>query len=122
MEKLGKKEINKRVGANIKFKREQYGMSISDLADELDISDGFVGCIERGERGTTVENLIFLASFFSVSLDQLILHNLAEDKLAEDNNESSEEYNLLSNMIKGLTSEECKFLISVIREMKKLTY
>lgn len=66
------------IGANIRYERQNRGLSIEALSDCLDIKPAFLGLIERGERCTNVGNLVRIADFFNISLDQLIRYPLWE--------------------------------------------
>lgn len=122
--KMDRKQLSMRIGANIKFKREQFGLTVGELARALGITEAFVGLIERGERGTCLENLIFLADFFSVPLEDFFMHDLKNMSVAENDNaeHNKEEHNNLKNMVDCLSEDECRFVINVIKEMRKHLY
>lgn len=69
-------KIWKRIGSNIRCKRKKLDLTIEEFSDFVDISSGFVGLIERGERGTSILNLIKIAEFLEITLDDLILKGI----------------------------------------------
>ena len=70
-----------KIGARLAELRKNRGMKQEELATELGIGTEVIGKLERGYRGTGVENYMILASFFNVSLDYLLIGK--EDKKTE---------------------------------------
>ena len=66
------------IGENIRRERLKRGISAIEFAEMLELSPGFVGLIERGERGTTSSNLYKIASVFNLSTDELFESNSEE--------------------------------------------
>jgi len=73
-----KEQTRKVIGENIRRERLQRGISAIEFAEMLELSPGFVGLIERGERGTTSANLYKIASVFNLSTDELFESNSEE--------------------------------------------
>lgn len=71
-------ENRKIIGTNVRFKRQEYNLTIEDLSEIVDIAPGFLGLIERGQRGTSIVNLIKISDFFGVTLDDLIKKDLSQ--------------------------------------------
>ncbi|MCL2399051.1 MAG: helix-turn-helix domain-containing protein [Defluviitaleaceae bacterium] len=65
--------MNKEIGRRIRELRVSYNLSIDRLAEMLEITPGFLGLVERGERGATIERLTSLSKIFRVPLDYLVL-------------------------------------------------
>lgn len=63
----------KRIGARLKQLREQKGLSRGQIADALNVSDGFISQIERGVSGITLETAATLSLLYHVPIDDLIL-------------------------------------------------
>lgn len=62
---------------NLKYLREQKGMSQADIADLLgNIGQRAVSKWEAGESEPSLDTIIQLSEYFSVTLDDLILYDL----------------------------------------------
>ena len=59
------------IGSNIRYERKRRGLTIDDFAKVIGMAPGFLGLIERGQRGTSVKNMVAIAEFFDISLDDL---------------------------------------------------
>jgi len=60
------------LGDKIKKLRTNANMSQKELADILDIAHSTVGMYERNNRIPPIDNLIKIAQFFNVSIDELL--------------------------------------------------
>ncbi len=58
-------------GDSLKFWRQQKGLSQEELAQESDASTSFIGMLERGERGTTLEQIAKIADALSIEVRDL---------------------------------------------------
>lgn len=67
---------NETIGANIRYERRKRGLTIDEFAKVINMAPGFVGLIERGQRGTSMSNIVKIADFFGITLDQLIRNNI----------------------------------------------
>ena len=67
MAKITKKQI----GHNIRTRRKKLGLSIEQLSEAIDISVGFLGLVERGDRGLSLNNLFKVSSILGCSIDEL---------------------------------------------------
>lgn len=61
---------------NIKYLREQDGLTQREFAEKLEVSSAAVGNWEAGTREPELSRIIKMAEFFSVSLDDFILTEL----------------------------------------------
>lgn len=64
------------LGQRIRYYRKEKGMTQEQLAETIGISLSFLGHIERGSRIMSVETLIRFATFFNVSIDDLLQDSL----------------------------------------------
>lgn len=64
-----KRQFRIMIGNNIRNARNERNMSIDELAEVLEITPGFVGLIERGDRGATSYTIFKLAETFGTSPD-----------------------------------------------------
>jgi len=60
------------LGRRIKEERMKLNLTQSQLAEAVEISDSYMGYIERGERSLSLETLVELANRFGVSVDYLL--------------------------------------------------
>lgn len=65
--------INYKVlGERIKEERKRIHLTQAQLANEVGISDTYMGAIERGERSLTLDTLVKLANRLGVTIDYLL--------------------------------------------------
>lgn len=65
--------INYKVlGKRIKEERKRIHLTQSQLANDVGISDTYMGAIERGERSLTLDTLAKLANRIGVTIDYLL--------------------------------------------------
>jgi transcriptional regulator with XRE-family HTH domain len=67
---------------NLKFLREQYGLSKSQLAERAKVSQSTITRWEEGEMGITIDNVYELSKILNIPLPDLIGTDLRKD----DNN------------------------------------
>lgn len=61
---------------NLKYLREQRGLSQRAFSEEIGLSGSAVGMWETEERKPDIEMIIRLAEYFGVTLDDLVLRDL----------------------------------------------
>ena len=66
---------NLEVGERIRKIREDLKMNREKFSEMIDISDVFLGQIERGERSLSLKTLYKIVSFTGVSTDFILLGN-----------------------------------------------
>lgn len=66
------RDINKRVGFNIRRIREDRGISQEKLAGLADLHRAYVGQIERGEKNIGLRNLEKIAKALNVNIKDLL--------------------------------------------------
>ena len=64
-------DIIKLLGSRIRELRRKAKLTISQLAEACQLSDNFIGCIERGERSPTIKTLERIASALNVKVADL---------------------------------------------------
>jgi len=62
----------KRLGERIREERLRLKLTQAKLAEAVDISDTYMGSIERGERSLTLDTLVRLANRLGVTVDYLL--------------------------------------------------
>lgn len=61
---------------NLKYLREQKGLSQKDFSEDMGLSRAAVSNWETGERKPDIEMIIRLAEYFGITLDELVLKDL----------------------------------------------
>lgn len=102
-----------RIGKRIRDIRSFYEISIEELAEMLDLSTAFVGLIERGQRGTSVKNIIKIADIFETSTDNLLIEGIPEDEYKKMYVKK------ICILLNGLCDKDLEFLIDFIRTFRQ---
>ncbi|MFR4988712.1 helix-turn-helix domain-containing protein [Anaerotruncus colihominis] len=62
----------KRLGERIREERLRLNLTQAQLAEAVDISNTYMGAIERGERSLTLDTLVRLVNRLGVTVDYLL--------------------------------------------------
>jgi XRE family transcriptional regulator, fatty acid utilization regulator len=92
-------------GKKIKQARENIGLTQFALADNVGVSQNFLGDIERGIKLPSIETLIKLSNVLKVSLDSLFsasLDNIISEE--EDIIYTDKQMKILTNVIKTINN------------------
>ena len=68
----------KRLGERIWEERKRLNLTQAQLAEAVDISDTYMGSIERGERSLTLDTLVRLVNRLGVSVDYLLADSVSD--------------------------------------------
>ncbi len=68
----------KRLGERIREERLRLHLTQAQLAEAVDISDTYMGAIERGERSLTLDTLVRLVNRLGVTVDYLLADSVAD--------------------------------------------
>ena len=68
----------KRLGKRIREERQHLNLTQAELAEAIDISDTYMGAIERGERSLTLDTLVRLVNRLGVTIDYLLADSVAD--------------------------------------------
>ena len=68
----------KRLGERIREERLHLHLTQAQLAEAIDISDTYMGSIERGERSLTLDTLVRLVNRFGVTVDYLLSDSVTD--------------------------------------------
>jgi len=60
-------DVKRQFGETVRELRKAAGLSQEELADLAELDRSYVGCIERGERNLSIENVCRLARAIGVS-------------------------------------------------------
>lgn len=72
----------KRLGMRIREERQKLNLTQEKLAEKAEISEAYVGQIERGERAMSLDTLVNLANKLGVTVDYLLSDSI---ELSDDN-------------------------------------
>ena len=70
-----KKDLNRRIGENIRTMREKRGLTQASLAEAINKSVQFISDMERGVYGISLQTLCSLCGALSCSADSLLFHD-----------------------------------------------
>ena len=68
----------KRLGARIREERLRLNLTQAQLAEAVDISDTYMGAIERGERSLTLDTLVRLVNRLGITIDYLLSDSVTD--------------------------------------------
>lgn len=68
----------KRLGVRIREERLKLNLTQAQLAEAIDISDTYMGAIERGERSLTLDTLVRLVNRLGVTVDYLLSDSVSD--------------------------------------------
>ncbi len=119
---MDKITLKKTIGENIRKHRIAKDMSIDELSELLGLSPGFIGLIERGQRGATAYTLHKLSQIFQIKVDELFCEtsetSIALCESAVDHTKVKREK--VSTLLYDLRSKELDFVIEFIKGLKNM--
>ena len=68
----------KRLGNRIREERLRLNLTQAALAEAIDISDTYMGAIERGERSLTLDTLVRLVNRLGVTVDYMLADSVSD--------------------------------------------
>ena len=109
------------IGSNIRYERRLRGLTIDDFAKVIGMAPGFVGLIERGQRGTSIANMVRIAEFFEITLDELITKDLAQGKVSTPKsvNKIEKDRKALISMINTMPNDKVQILAANAKTLNK---
>lgn len=102
------------LSTNIKFLRQQKGLTQEDISKIVNKSRVLVSQWESDERDITTEDIIKLSNYFGVPMDNLV----GKDLRIKDEN-TYDETNVLFDKYKDVLTEDDKETIRFIIEKRK---
>ena len=69
----------KRLGKRIREERQRLHLTQAQLAEDIDISDTYMGAIERGERSLTLDTLVRLVTRLGVTVDYMLSDSVSDN-------------------------------------------
>ena len=71
----------KRLGKRIREERQRLNLTQAALAEAINISDTYMGAIERGERSLTLDTLVRLVVRLGVTVDYMLVDSVSDSDL-----------------------------------------
>lgn len=68
-----------KLGRRLREERHKLNMTQETLAEKVDISDAYIGQIERGERHLTLDTLVRLTNQLGVTIDYVLQDSIEYD-------------------------------------------
>lgn len=102
------KTITSAIGKRIRVARQQKGWSQRELAEKADVSDSYIGSIERGKKVPSIEIVYRICAALSLSM-QTLFDNILPDGI------SSEMFNKIYDLVYPLPEKEQAQLLGLIR-------
>ena len=70
-------------GERLRGIRENMKMNREEFSEKIDITDSFLGQIERGERSLSIKTLCRIVSFTGNSTDYILFGNIEENSIIQ---------------------------------------
>lgn len=99
----------RRLGERIREERLRLNLTQAQLAEDVDISDTYMGAIERGERSLTLGTLVRLVNRLGVSVDYMLADSVSDS--------DSNILNQFRQIIDGQPLERKQMAINVLRTL-----
>ena len=107
------------MGENIRIERISRGFSIDELSEILGLTAGFVGLIERGQRGATPLTLYKLSKIFGLSIDSFYYPRQSASNLNEEPEITVEiKRKKIESLISDFSEKELDFVILMIKNLR----
>ena len=117
---------NNYIGKNMRYLRKKMGITLDQFSRDVNIASGFLGLLERGQRGASLENLFKIADYLGVRFDLFVRtdvslenpeENTEEEKPIDTKAEKHKRY-----IIKKLTimnDDEVDFIYGIIKKINQ---
>jgi len=106
------------IGENIRIKRRSRRFSVKDLACHLNLSESYIGLLERGERCPSMKIIFQICKLFNISPNDLLISEAAKSN--ENNFDREAQHDAVSSLCKLLTENETEFIIDSIKNIMKI--
>ena len=97
----------KRLGERIRQERQKLHLTQAALAEAIDISNTYMGAIERGERSLTLDTLVRLVNRLGVTIDYMLA-----DSVSDNDSNITEQFKQITD---GQPLEQKQLAIKVLR-------
>lgn len=106
----------KEIGKRIRDERLKNKLTIEKLCELLEVSPSFIGLVERGTSGISIEKLYRLSEIFHVSTDYLIKGT--QENVPSPQKQSNTALDALNAYLYNSTEDEILFILSLIKFIK----
>ena len=103
----------KDICSRLKELRRKNSITIERLSEIIGVSTSFIGLVERGESGISIENLFKLSQVFNVSVDYI----LTGDQEGASN-KSYSKFDDLNSTLFDYSEQDIDFLIDLSKFLK----
>lgn len=117
---MDNKTIQKIVGENIRKQRQQNHLTLEALARFLGITPGFLGLIERGNRGLSFKNLVKISEILNVSIDTFFEDSNAQIDKNDIVDKASGTKIKIMKKLEGMNENELHFILKMILSLSVL--
>ena len=122
--KLGSKPMTKEqvrvlMGENIRKERASRNISVDQLAKLLDITPGFMGLIERGQRGANPSTLLKLSEIFETTVDTFFYGREDAEPLVAGNKNEEALRKQIASLVFDSDEAELEFIIATVKFCRK---
>lgn len=97
------------LGKRIREERLKLNLTQERLAESIDVSNSYIGQIERGERSLTLETLIKITNRLGVTIDYLLKESIS----IEDENIM----NQLKQLFNGRSHKQKQMALDILKVM-----
>jgi len=115
---MTKEKLRVIIGKNIRRQREIRKLSTEEFAELLDLTPGFMGLVERGQRGATPINLYKMSEIFDTSIDELFSKDNKKPQKMREPDLLDIKRSKINAVMYDLTSEELEFVLLTIKSVK----
>lgn len=116
---LSKEQIRVVMGENIRKERISRNLAVDQLAKLLDITPGFMGLIERGQRGTNPSTLLKLSEIFETTIDTFFYGREGTELPVEINETEEQLRKQIASLIFDSDENELEFVIAAVKFCRK---
>lgn len=106
----------KEIGIRIRSERLKNRLTIEKLCEMLEVSPSFIGLVERGESGISLEKLYKLTEIFQVSADYLIKG--IDSPHTNPQHQERSKIAILNTYLYDYTDEELDFVLDMLKFLK----
>ena len=119
---MTKRRLRIIMGENIRNERSARNISMDELSEMLGLTPGFVGLIERGQRGATPTTLLKLSNIFGMPIDRFFYSDEGVQtlKLGDNEGKRDDRRKKIDALMSDFTISQLDFIIAIIQNVRLL--